>query len=79
MTEFKILTHCRASQIKVTVFHSNVITAIRIVFYCKRRSDTLTQHIQFRNENLDVSSGHLGVFALALTDSSLHLNTVLTS
>ena len=79
MTKFQILTDCCATQIQITVLHTNVVTTICIVLNREWRCQTLTQHIQFFHQNLNIASRHLRVLALTFTDLTLHLNTEFTS
>ena len=79
MTQLQVLTDGSTTKIKVTILHANIITTIGIVLNSKRRCQTLTQHIQFLNKDLDIARRHLRILGLALTDFTSDLNTKLTA
>ena len=79
MTQFQVLANSIAAKVEVAVFHADVIATISLVFNGEWRRHTLAENVQLGSHNLNVASRHLGVLRLALTHSTLHLNTVLTT
>ena len=79
MTQFQVLSHHLASQVEVSVLHAQVISAVGMVLNGERRCETWAENIQLMGNNLDVSGGHLVVFALSLRHSTLYLNTVFST
>ena len=79
MAQFQVFPHAWSSQVKIAVFHANIVTAIGVIFDGKRRSGTLAEHIEFCNEYLDVASGQIGILALPFAHFTLNLHTVFTA
>ena len=59
MAQLEILPHCRAAQVKVSVFHAELVSAVGVVLYCEGRSLALADDIELRDEYLYVSSRQL--------------------
>ena len=79
MTQLQILANSRTAQVEITIFHTNIITAIGIVLNSERRCGTLREHLQTLYQNLDVASIHLWVLALTLAYHTLYLDAVFAS
>ena len=79
MTQFQILTDSRTTKVEITIFHTDIITAIRIILNGEWRCQTLAEDIQFFHQNLDITCRHLRVLALTLTHLTFDLNTELTA
>ena len=52
-----------AAQVKIAIFHANVVATIGVVFNREWRGEALAEHIQFRGDNFNVASRHLGILA----------------
>ncbi|CCZ13027.1 uncharacterized protein BN465_02253 [Prevotella sp. CAG:1092] len=79
VAKLKIATHSRTTKIEITIFHTDIVTTISVIFYFKRRSETSAKHIKLLRQNLDITSIHLWILALALTNGSYYLNAEFTT
>ena len=75
MTEFQVFTHSGTAQIQVTVFHTQIISTIGIVFDGKRRSLRGIQDIQFGHDDFNVTGRKIAVLA----GTFAHLDDKLTA
>ena len=79
MAQFQVAAHRRASQIQISVFHSEVVATVCIVFYCKWRSERATQHRQFLSDNLYIACCYLVILTLTLAYNTFHANAIFAS
>ena len=79
MAQLQILSNTGTAQVEVAILHTNIVTTIGIVFNGEGRRLTLAQHIQLRNQNLDITRIHLGILGLTFTDNTCSLDAPLTS
>ena len=79
MTQLQIFAHCRTTQIKITILHTNIITTISIIFDSERRGLTLREDIEFLHQDFDVTSIHFRILALSFTYYTLYLNAEFTT
>ena len=79
MAQFQILTNGITTQVQVTVFHTQVVAAIRFIFDRERRSYGSIQYIQFRNNQFDIPCRNIFVLAGTFSDSSRYLNHILAA
>ena len=79
MTQLQVLAHSLASEVEITIFHSQVIATISVVLNGKRRSLRLIKHIQHLHNNLNITCRNIAVLALTLTHLTCNLNDILTT
>ena len=79
MTQFQVLADGVAAQIQITVFHTQVVPPVRIVFNRERRSHGSIQDIQFRNDDFDLTGRDIRVFAGTFANGSRHLDNIFAS
>ena len=63
MAQFQVLADTLAAQVKIAVFHTQVITAVGIVLDGKGRRIGRIDDIKTVNQNLYITCGNLGVLA----------------
>ena len=73
MAQFKILTHARTTQVQITVFHTQVITSVGLIFNGERRCQCRIEDIECFHINLYLAGRQLGVFRLTLNHFAGHL------
>ena len=73
MTQDHVAQQRCAAQIEVTVFHAQVVAAVRDLFDGERRNVRAVEDRQCVGRDLDLSGGHLRVFRLAFDDAARHL------
>ena len=79
MAKLKILAHRRTAQVEVSVFHSEFVAAVRLVFDCEWRRDALAYDIQFVYDKFDVAGGYLLVLGVAFGNSAYSLNDIFSA
>ena len=79
MTQFQVLAYGVAAQIQITVFHTQVVPPVRIVFNRERRSHGSIQDIQFRNDDFDLTGRDIRVFAGTFANGSRYLDNIFAS
>ena len=66
----------RTAQIQITVFHTQVVAAVRVLLDGEWRRLRLIQDDEFVGRNLDVARRHLGVLRRAFNDAPFGLKHV---
>ena len=79
VAQLQVLTNAGTTQVQITILHTDIVTAISIILYRERRSQTLTQHIQFLSDNLNIARRDILILTLTLVNRTLYLNAPLTS
>ena len=79
MTQFEIYTDNVPAQIQITVFHPQVVTAVRLVFDGEGRGHGRIQNVQFGNDQFDLARGDMGVLARTFFDGTRYLNNIFAS
>ena len=77
MAQLQILPYGIASQIQVAIFHTDVITSVRIVLDGERGCLGGIEYVQLRHNDFNVPRGHIGVLAITLVDDAFYLNHIL--
>ena len=76
MAQLKVLTHAWATQVQITVFHTQVITSVRLIFNRERRCERRVQDIQLLHLYLNLAGRQLRVFRLTLNHFAGHLQHI---
>ena len=79
VTEHECLLERSAAKVEITVFHPEVIPAVRLVFDREGRGDGFIEDRNAGNLDFDLSGRHFEVFALALNDFTCRLDDKLAS
>ena len=79
VAKLKILAHRRTAQVEVSVFHSEFVAAVRLVFDCEWRRDALAYDVQFVYDKFDVAGGYLLVLGVAFGNSAYSLNDIFSA
>ena len=79
MAQLEVLAHSRTAQVEITILHTDIIATIGIVLNSEWRCETLAENVQLRNQDLNITCRHLGVFRLTLAHDTNNLNTEFTS
>ena len=61
MAEFEIFAYVFTTNVKIAIFHAEIIAAVRILFDGERRGVRGVEHVEGINDDLDVASRHLVV------------------
>ena len=73
VTQFKILSHNSTAQVKISVFHADIISTVSIIFNSEWRCKALAQHVELFGKNFNIASRHFSILRLALADFTRHL------
>ena len=79
VAQFQVFPHHRPTEVKIAVFHSQVVATVGLVLYLEGRGQRGTEDIQLGDENLYLACGNLAVLTLALAHLAPHLDTIFTS
>ena len=79
MAQLEILAHHRTAQVKIAVLHTQLITAVGIVFDGEGWGSALADDIEFTDDNLDVARRQLRILGITLGNGADSLNDVFAS
>ena len=79
VAQLQVLAYGRATQVEVTILHTDIITTISIIFDSERRSLALREHVEFLHQDFDITGIHLRILALSLAYCTLDLDAVFTT
>ena len=79
VAQFKVLAHCTATQVEITILHPNVISTVRIVLDGKGRSQCSIEHVQFADNNLNFTRRQIRILTETFIDRSFNLNDKFSS
>ena len=74
VSQFQIAAYGLAAQVKISIFHADVVASVSIVFDGEGGRCTLAENVELRSDNLDVTGGHLGVLAFAFAHRAGNLD-----
>ena len=79
VAQLQVLAYGRATQVEVTILHTDIITTISIIFDSERRSLALREHVEFLHQDFNITGIHLRILALSLAYCTLNLDAVFTT
>ena len=79
VTQLQIASHDGTSQVKIAIFHSEVVASVGVVLHLEWWCKACAQNVHLLCQYLYVACRHLRVLALSLADDASHLNTELAS
>ena len=79
MPKFEIFSHAVPSEVKISIFHSDIIASISVILDSERRCGTLAENSERINNHLYVTRRDIFVFAFSFAHTTFCLYTELTS
>ncbi len=79
MTQFQVSTYRVAAQVQVAIFHTYIISPIRIILYCKWRRLRFTKHRHLLHQYLNITCIYMCILITTLSHFTHYLNHILTT
>ena len=79
MTQHQILLNRFPSQVEVTVFHPQIVSAIGVIFDGERRRFTRVEDFQFSGVDFNITRAHLSILGLTNEHFTGHLDNEFSS
>ncbi|CDB09896.1 putative uncharacterized protein [Bacteroides sp. CAG:633] len=79
VTQLQILADCRTAQVQITVFHTDVVASVGIVFNGEGRSQGGVQYVQLGYNDFNVACRNVGVLAETFVHRTGNLNDIFAS